>query len=289
MTACIAFCLGLFFGKSSVSKSVDSEANVFSDLSFADEKVFSNKLPEKYAEKELPEDLYIRLKNESETLVQKEIKAENKKTDDSSDGKIQTPPEYKVITDKRSEAHREAALGIRALNDENCEGAIMFFENALSLEKNKDFLSHYILSLLSCSKSDKAAAKAVEFEDYLELSSLAGIVEIAVKKGRQAEVIRFYENIGIKNNPRFNNAVGIAYEMSGDLEKAIFLYKKAYSGDPKDPYIVFSMARSADLEGNYPEAFELYEVVASANIPELKRYAVSRSSALREYMTMLSD
>ncbi|MGE4497352.1 MAG: hypothetical protein AB7E48_05685 [Deferribacterales bacterium] len=279
-----ALCAGFLAGRHFPPEQVNTETPELrrtAEFSFAESAVKVNTVPEKA--EILPDDLYIRLKNEAEKTA--EIKA----AAPASKPAQQNAPEPPFIEDSASKAHREASSGIKALESGNCAGASVHLEKAYSLKKDKNILSHYLLSLLLCGEAENAAEKAKAEAQYTDSGALADVIENAVKRGRAKEAAAFFKSLGITDSGKLLNSAGLAYEAAGEKERAAEMYKKAYLLSPENPFISFSRARAADMEGAYAEAVIFYEkTAASAVSAELKHRSVSRSAEIREHLAAQS-
>ncbi|WP_265820718.1 tetratricopeptide repeat protein [Geovibrio ferrireducens] len=271
-----ALCIGFFAGSKFQPAPPDTEAPAESaerELSFADSGLKEKTAPKSAAV--LPDDLYIRLRNEAE-------KPALKKTGQTA---VQTAPltapEPPFIEDSASKAHREAASGIKALNSGDCAKASVYLEKAYSLKKDRNILSHYMTALLLCGEAEKAASLA----PAADADTLADVIEAAVKASAHRAAVVLFETLEIKGSGKLMNAAGLAYEASGNTGKAVLMYKEAYRLNPADPFISFSRARAADMEEDYAEAVFLYEITAAAAAgAELKKYSVTRSAQIREHL-----
>ncbi|QAR31847.1 hypothetical protein EP073_00035 [Geovibrio thiophilus] len=275
-----ALCIGFFTGRYFSPEPAVSEAPAepVREFHFAD--ADAEPAPKAKSAEVLPDDLYIRLKNEAEKPVQK------KTAQPAAKAAPRMTPEPPFTEDRASRAHREASAGIKALNGGNCVKASEYLAEAFAYKKDKNILSHYLVSLLLCGEAEKAAELAAENPLFTNGGTLADVLETAVKNGRSSEALTFFESLGISGNGRLMNAAGLAYETAGKKEQALLHYKEAYRLDSDNPFITFSRARTADMEGNYAEAVILYEkTAASAPTADLKRHAVTRSAEIREHLT----
>ena len=276
-----ALCLGFLAGRHyAPQKTAAVPSEPVREFTFADSEVREKTFSSAAKAEALPEDLYVRLKNEAEkkeTVKQfRQAPAEN----------TANQPEQPVKEDIDSKAHREASAGIKALENGNCLNAAKHLEKAFTLKKDKDILSNYTAALIICGEAEKAADTVAGNILSTDGARLGDIIETAVKKGRHTDALLFFETLNIKENGRLMNAAGLAYEAAGNMEKALISYKKAYLLEPENPFISFSRARAADLEGDYAQAVILYEKTAStASNTTLKRYSVSRSAEIREHLT----
>jgi tetratricopeptide (TPR) repeat protein len=275
----LGFLAGRYGAPQKVTAAAPAEQPV-RELVFADSEVRKKTFSSAVNTDILPDDLYVRLKNEAEA------KESPEQTQKPPAEEKTIKPELSVREDNASKAHREASAGVKALERGNCSLASEHLQRAFTLKNDKDILSNYAASLVICGEAEKAADAVSGNILSTDGARLGDIIETAVKKGRHTDALIFFETLNIKENGRLMNAAGLAYEAAGNMEKALISYKKAYLLEPENPFISFSRARAADMEGDYAQAVILYEKTAStASDTNLKRYSVSRSAEIREHLT----
>lgn len=232
-----------------------------------------------FSHTQLPEDMFVRLKNESE-IKEKYIQTEN------------TPHQYEPTqisyhVDNKLKAYILAEEGFGYMEAEDYTSAVIHLEKAFELHPDSSIAGHYLKALLFNNNIEKA-------EEILNVANInedtiAVLIEVSVKKRRHNQILKLMENY-ISTNSKVIHALGLAYEATGDLEQAVTYYKKAYEQRPEEPAMIFSMARVADLSEDYITAVDLYELTArNTTEPELKRYAVLRSTQIREHLSLLTQ
>lgn len=285
--AAAIFSAGVYTGKAVISApepATAAEAYTGEEFLFAD----ASPAPEPEAVQErnlatvshssLPEDMFIRLKNESEKKTEKARKEEAKP-------EKQETPQPVFTRDDKSTAHAEAAEGIKDIERGDYASAVNHLEKAFGLYNDKAIAAHYLQALIMLGESEKAAE--VLKAAYLDENTAADVIEIAVKKGKHEEALKLFEAYPAGGG-RLMHSAGLAFEAAGNTDKAIEMYKKAYAAEPDNPAISFSMARAADIKGDYLTALTLYEKTArESESTELKRYATQRSTRIMEYLPSL--
>ncbi len=86
----------------------------------------------------------------------------------------------------------------------------------------------------------------------------------------------FYENLSpyimLDKSGRLMLLSGYYFEKNGDIEKAGAFYKMAYTQNPSDVYMIFSYARSEDIQNRKQEAKELYKKILGKISPSHPLY-----------------
>ena len=173
-----------------------------------------------------------------------------------------------------------AYLADRSFRSGRLIDSMRYYEEALSVKKDIKVANNLVVVYVKLGLYEKArdliSSMGSERLAYTYLIELArsGYADKAIVEGEELK------SLDARGKVLF--ALGYAYELERDLQKALEYYRKAHRKNPGDPYIAVNYARLLEAMGNLREAYRVYRSLNFTNLdPKLKSLVEERLSYLR--------
>jgi tetratricopeptide (TPR) repeat protein len=160
--------------------------------------------------------------------------------------------------------------GVKAINNEDLEGAINAFETAIMIEPERpEAYNNLAITYMRTEDTDKAMDTyerliKVKPQDVKAMNDLARLY-IQEKQYQNAVEV---EKKALEIEPSNADAIyslAMAYDYLGEKDKARAEYQKALEANPKDVDVLFNVARLYFMDGEYDQAIGLFKRVIEQN------------------------
>ncbi len=214
---------------------------------------------------------------EEETVPEQEAREEEPEPTPTSPP---PEPEPRKKPPPRESFSKLAYLADKSFRSGKLIDSMRYYEEALSVKEDIKVANNLVVVYVRLGLYEKArdlisrmGSEKLAYTYLIELSR-SGDTERAIREGEELK--------GLDARGKVLFALGYAYELEGDILKALEHYRKAYRKNPGDPYIAVNYARLLEAMGNLREAYRVYRGLNFTGLdPKLKSLVEERLSHLR--------